>query len=89
MHDTAKVAEKIGAKLLNWHSHGDEVCAVSRCHDDGTPFVYRFERASDGWRNCTDLELCEPRIERFLCIDDATRWAEQCERGWIAEFAHV
>ncbi len=89
MHDTAKDAEKIGATLLRWHSNGDEVCATSRCHDDGTSFVYRFERVRGGWRNCSDRELCDPRIERFLRIDDAASWAEQCERAWIAEFVNV
>ena len=89
MRDTANDAEKIGAKLLHWHSDGDEVSASSRCHDEGTPFVYRFERGRGGWKNCSDHELCHPRTERFLRIEDAMSWAERCEQSWIAEFANV
>lgn len=67
---------------LRWQMNDREAMACSSIHDDGSPFVYHFEKVGDVWRNKCDAELMHlPTLPEFRYIGTARMWAERNEKA--------
>lgn len=74
--------------MLTW-THDSEGCwALSCMHDDGSPFMYQFNKTPSGWENKTTAELIHgPTSAFFRSADAAKSWAEKTEAQWRKDYA--
>lgn len=67
--------------MLDWTQDQHGAMAPSVMHDDGSSFMYEFEKQGNGWKNKTPVELITgPRASYFHHMADAKAWAEKMEK---------
>lgn len=72
--------------MLNWTQDATGAVANSCLHDDGSAFMYEFEKTATGWANMTPEELIVgPNMAVFPTLAEAKTWAESMEAITVKE----